>query len=558
MAIIAENLSFELIKRRFIDYLKTKTEWAGIEFEGSNINILIDLLANTTHTNAFYQAMVANESVMDSAITRAAVLSHARQMGYNPQGITLPAAVLDIETDNTAPNSLNIGAEFYSTRNNATYVWSQLNSVNGEVIGEKKVFKSVVIKQGLFVRNVKQIQSTLIAENSPYYLMLDNTNIDFNSISVRYITNNDDIIFKPWNTAIFNNNESLNDYYHIISNDNETALCFPPNKIKQGGQLIISYVFLPQKYINEGIQNNESVFFSNLTDTYNARITVQQKSTGGAINESINSVKENAITAYISKGRIVNENDYILFYKTQKPFSFLDVNVWGGEKNNPPEYSSVFVSFFFNEEQKLTNNEIIKAKNIVKPYAFQNTNINVVDADLFYLYFNADITAPQFNVKPQILNTINNFYTQNLAGYQKTFSLHKFIEEINNISNNVNVIKQDYKLLKSFSGIELSHNEIVIDYKFPIEEFSSNQFSINNSTPQYIQIKNNELVHNNKIIGSIDYETGYIKLIFSDLEVSEGSYPSIEFYAKPKNDIFTMLRENILYIDPQYINLNIV
>ena len=93
MAIIAENLSFELIKRRFIDYLKTKTEWAGIEFEGSNINILIDLLANTTHTNAFYQAMVANESVMDSAITRAAVLSHARQMGYNPQGITLPAAV---------------------------------------------------------------------------------------------------------------------------------------------------------------------------------------------------------------------------------------------------------------------------------------------------------------------------------------------------------------------------------------------------------------------------------------------------------------------------------
>ena len=556
MAIIAENLSFELIKRRFIDYLKTKTEWQGIEFEGSNINILIDLLANTTHTNAFYQAMVANESVMDSAITRSAVLSHARQMGYNPQGITLPAAVIDIETDNTAPNSLNIGAEFYSTRNNATYVWSQLNSVNGEVMGDKKVFKSVVIKQGLFVRNVKQIQQ--ITDNSPYYLMLENTNIDFNSISVRYITNTDDIIFKPWNTAIFNNNESLNDYYHIISNDNETALCFPPNKIKQGGQLIISYVFLPQKYINEGIQNNESVFFSNLTDTYNARITVQQKSTGGAINESINSVKENAITAYISKGRIVNENDYILFYKTQKPFSFLDVNVWGGEKNNPPEYSSVFVSFFFNEEQKLTNNEIVKAKNIVKPYAFQNTNINVVDADLFYLYFNADITAPQFNVKPQILNTINNFYTKNLAGYQKTFSLHKFIEEINNISNNVNVIKQEYKLLKSFSGIELSRNEIVIDYKFPIEEFSSNQFSINNSTPQYIQIKNNELVHNNKIIGTIDYETGYIKLIFSDLEVSEGSYPSIEFYAKPKNDIFTMLRENILYIDQQYINLNIV
>ena len=435
-------------------------------------------------------------------------------------------------------------------------MWSQLNSVNGEVMGEKKVFKSVIIKQGLFVRNVKQIQQ--ITDNSPYYLMLENTNIDFNSISVRYITNTDDIIFKPWNTAIFNNNESLNDYYHIISNDNETALCFPPNKIKQGGQLIISYVFLPQKYINEGIQNNESVFFSNLTDTYNARITVQQKSTGGAINESINSVKENAITAYISKGRIVNENDYILFYKTQKPFSFLDVNVWGGEKNNPPEYSSVFVSFFFNEEQKLTNNEIVKAKNIVKPYAFQNTNINVVDADLFYLYFNADITAPQFNVKPQILNTINNFYTQNLAGYQKTFSLHKFIEEINNISNNVNVIKQEYKLLKSFSGIELSHNEIVIDYKFPIEEFTSNQFSINNSSPQYIQIKNNELVHNNKIIGTIDYETGYIKLIFSDLEVSEGSYPSIEFYAKPKNDIFTMLRENILYIDQQYINLNIV
>jgi hypothetical protein len=70
-----DNLDFDAIKTNLKSFLKSQDKFKDYDFEGSGMNILLDLLAYNTHYQAFYANMVANESFIDSAIKRESVVS---------------------------------------------------------------------------------------------------------------------------------------------------------------------------------------------------------------------------------------------------------------------------------------------------------------------------------------------------------------------------------------------------------------------------------------------------------------------------------------------------
>lgn len=78
-------LDFDAIKDNLKSYLRGQTSFKDYDFEGSGMNIILDLLAYNTHYQAFYANMVANETFLDSAITRSSVASIAKQLGYIPR-----------------------------------------------------------------------------------------------------------------------------------------------------------------------------------------------------------------------------------------------------------------------------------------------------------------------------------------------------------------------------------------------------------------------------------------------------------------------------------------
>ena len=80
-----DNLDFDDIKSSLKAFLKTQTKFKDYDFEGSGMNILLDLLAYNTHYQAYYANMVANESFIDSALKRQSVVSLAKQLGYTPR-----------------------------------------------------------------------------------------------------------------------------------------------------------------------------------------------------------------------------------------------------------------------------------------------------------------------------------------------------------------------------------------------------------------------------------------------------------------------------------------
>jgi hypothetical protein len=72
------ELDFDTIKNNLKTFLNQQSEFTDYDFEGSGLNILLDILAYNTHYNAYYLNMVANEAFLDSAQLRDSVVSHAK------------------------------------------------------------------------------------------------------------------------------------------------------------------------------------------------------------------------------------------------------------------------------------------------------------------------------------------------------------------------------------------------------------------------------------------------------------------------------------------------
>ena len=79
------NLNFEDIKSSIKDYLRANSNFTDYDFEGSNLSVIINLLAYNSYITAYNTNMVVNETFIDSATLRENVVSLARNIGYVPR-----------------------------------------------------------------------------------------------------------------------------------------------------------------------------------------------------------------------------------------------------------------------------------------------------------------------------------------------------------------------------------------------------------------------------------------------------------------------------------------
>ena len=89
------ELDFDTIKTNLKSFLQQQNQFTDYDFEGSGLNILLDILAYNTHYNAYYLNMVANEAFLDTALLRDSVVSHAKSFGYTPYSQKAPIATIN-------------------------------------------------------------------------------------------------------------------------------------------------------------------------------------------------------------------------------------------------------------------------------------------------------------------------------------------------------------------------------------------------------------------------------------------------------------------------------
>ena len=131
-SLVLTELDFNNLKESLKSSMKSQSIFKDYDFEGSSLNVLLDVLSYNSYLNAFYLNMIGSEMWMDSAQLRDSVVSHAKDLNYLPGSFISSEAVSDdiyvgvslyIHIIITCYDS-NIVADGFSNR---LTVWTYLN-----------------------------------------------------------------------------------------------------------------------------------------------------------------------------------------------------------------------------------------------------------------------------------------------------------------------------------------------------------------------------------------------------------------------------------------------
>jgi hypothetical protein len=91
------DMDFQTFKQSMIDLLKETDTFKDYNYEGSNISILLELLAYQLELNTYYQNKISQNVYLDSADIYSTVHRLAKQKGYSPRGYISSYTTLSVE-----------------------------------------------------------------------------------------------------------------------------------------------------------------------------------------------------------------------------------------------------------------------------------------------------------------------------------------------------------------------------------------------------------------------------------------------------------------------------
>jgi hypothetical protein len=465
------ELDFEAIKENIIDYFKSSgSEFTDWDFESSNLNNLIDVLAYNTHYNAVTAHMAVNESFIDSAQLRSSIVSAAKLLGYVPRSYSAPIAILDgvFEVEPAAPEEYVIpkGSIFSTQYEGSSYSFVVLDDIirlvktsnGGNFYYETTEDSPIIVREGSLVTRTFSVDAS---DDGARYEIIDE-NVDINTLSVRvYPTTNKSegsaVVFNRYiNIGEVNKDSSV---YFVSENSFGRYEIYFGNgifgkKLTSGQTIELEYLTTRGQEAN-GL--NSSFIISSINDNSNpiireASLGLNQqnggKVFGGSNKESNNELKINAINSFATQNRAVTADDYRSLIVSK--FGYIQsASVWGGEDNIPPEYGKIFIALDQftdgDEYQKLSDSnkaeilDYLQSKKILalQPKIVDAKYINIV-LDVLFKY-DTNVTSLVTNeMQSAIENSVIIPYNNNFLNKFDTIFRHsQFVGAVDNYSRAV-------------------------------------------------------------------------------------------------------------------------
>ena len=441
------DLDFDSVEASLKEYLKGQSTLKDYDFEGSNISVLIDLLAYSSHISAFNANMVASEMFLDTAQIRKNVVSRAKEIGYTPSSKTASKATFDLTVNSPTiagqtPSTLTItrGHRFNTVYDGVTYTFISLDNKTITPDGGQFKFSALDVHQGSLTSDIYVYDS----QESNQRFSLLNPNVDTSTISVSVNSNN---IVTSWTKAadLVNVTSSSRNYFLQESDEGLYQIYFGDGILgaqpKDGDTITISYLVVDSVYANgastfsmlDSINGNSDVSFTNTIS-----------SSGGKDGESIDSIKFSANKFYTSQNRLVTVADFKA--KLQELYPGADsIAVWGGEDNDPVAYGRVYVSVKPSQfSNNLTSSEKSVLKTSLKNLSMLTVRPEVVDSEILQILLTTNFkfdptktsksqSALETLVKAAIISYDNN----NLSGFDTIFRHSQLLGSIDEVEPSI-------------------------------------------------------------------------------------------------------------------------
>ena len=380
------DLDFDDIADNLKEYLKGQTTLKDYNFEGSNISLLIDLLAYSSHVSAFNANMVASELFLDTAQIRKNVVSRAKEIGYTPTSATASMATIDLQVNNPliggeTPTSLtlNRGHKFKTTYDGFVFPYVLLDSQTINPLNGVFKFEDLKLYQGTMNSDIFAYNGQI--QNQRF--SLSEERVDTTSITVTVASTGGSTSSWSQSTDISSVDKDSKVWYVQENDQGLFEVYFGDGVISaeplDGDTITISYLVT-----NEVHTEGANIF--SMTDAIggNSDVTIitTTNSSGGKDKEGIESIRFAASKFYTSQNRLVTVDDYKSKLQTLYPGAD-SISVWGGEDNSPPQYGKIFIAIKPSQTvNKLTSSEKTLLRDKMRRLNMLTVRPEIVDADI--------------------------------------------------------------------------------------------------------------------------------------------------------------------------------
>lgn len=586
------DLDFSAIKSSLKAYLSGQARFSDYDFEGSNMSVLLDILAYNTYLNNFYLNMVGSEMFLDTAQLRESIVSHAKELNYIPRSKTSAKAVVNITVVPTDSPSYIIIPKFYkmtTTIDNTTFTFSTDSDhiiypgANGYIGSNVEIYEGAVVTE------------YFTASNTTTY-RLQSENIDTNSIDVTVINSQYDSANSTWLKAdnLYGLGPTSNVYFLQGYSSNQYELTFG-NDVS--GRALVNGNVVRVRYRDTlGELGNGAYRFSKGTSINgysNISITTVTTAAEGSDRESNNSVKFNATRFFTTQERAVTSLDYANLTKAKFP-QLQSVIAFGGEDLDPPQYGKVGVSVkpygsTGTVSQSLKNSIVsyLNTKNIT-------TQAVIIDPEYFYIKVDASVNydTTETNVSSSqisslIRDKIINFANTNLIDFGDDLRYSKLISAIDSADASIISNETEVQVIKRWSPTAGTSSTLAFTfdnhlysettlYALPQGHehalYSSNFTYTHTDEQDYdayigddglgvLNVYTNLTTSGGLVrtilsqVGTVDYPTGVINLT-TNIKEYTGSYISI--YGRLKNKDVYSVQNKFLLIESSDVTVTLI
>ena len=589
----ATDLDFETISENIKTYLKGQEKFKDYDFEGSNLNVLIDMLAYAGHVSGLNTNIAASELFLDSAQIRKNVVSRAKDLGFVPASEKASGAQLEVKMSNirkpdgTIPTANDMtmprGHNFDTVYDGVTYNFVNTTSVVPTRDGLNFSYPTVDIVQGQYITDSFVFDSQI--KNSKF--VLSNARVDRSKLEVS--VNSNGIVSKyTLSTEVSTITSSSRVFYAQENEEGFLEIYFGDDVLGKG---LVDGDLISATYITvDDIHADGAKLFTmkdSINGFANATITTLSNASGGSEKEDIESIKFKATKFYTSQNRLVTLNDYKA--KVSEYYPNADaVAVWGGEDNDPPQYGKVFISLKPQNSDYLSVAEKAEVQTKLNQLNMLTVRPEIVDAEIVkillttvFKYNTNDTTLSKGELETIVRNAIVNFDNTNLNNFDSIFRHSNLVKDIDasntailsNITNvrlrkrkQVNLSKSEGLVINFGNGFfhpHDGHNKasggILTTTGFKVDGDTVNTYFFDDDGSGVIRrysMQSGVRVFADLAAGTIDYTSGKISIDAIKFTSTVNSDTSIDFTVLPSSDDVVAIRGSLIDISVDDIKVS--
>ena len=544
------QLDFDGIKDNLKTFLSQQDEFVDYDFEGSGMNILLDVLAYNTHYLGYNANMLANEMYLDSADQRASVVSLAKQVGYTPRSAVSAKATIDLVVNNASGSSITMsrGTKFSATVDEINYNFVNNADVSISPVDGVYKFSSLDLFEGTYL-NFKYTANTSDTEQR---FIIPNDNVDTNTLTVKVQNSASDSTTNTYTLAqgITGLDSSSKVYFLQEVENGRFEVYFGDGVLGQaiadGNIVILDYITCNRDEANGATTFTLAGNVGGFTDV---TITTLNNANGGDAPETIKSIKYNAPRDYTSQDRAVTADDYKVLVKSLYA-NAQSVQVYGGEDAATPDYGKVYISIKAKSGSnltQLTKEGIVKS---LKSFAVASVTPVIIDPETTFITlttvfkFDSSLTTKDVStLQTNVLNAVSSYNTSTLEDFTGMFRYSEVLKIIDDADSSIlsNITKVNmYKFItptlnsalkytvsfnNAFYNPHSGHNSsgggIVSSTGFKISNDSStNEHFLDDDGAGNIRVyylSGTTRIYTSTSFGTVDYTTGEIILTSANI-----------------------------------------